>query len=131
MQAKDSPKQIPATEKSEPVSYPKLCLKCGKLPSEIHPTLGVIYCKPCRAQQRGKDITNPFEFVPQSIKDDRVKNAKDIVQSGRDGVLSKEFIELYGTDHLNVTQEQIDNAEYVWSGDTSISAYRRENGKNL
>lgn len=69
--------------------------------------------------------------MPDSVKKDRIRNRNDIVQSSRGGILSKEFIELYGTDKLNVTPEQIKNAKYVWKGETSISAYKGERNTNL
>jgi len=52
-----------------------------------------------------------------------------MVQPFVNGVLSKEFVELYGTDKLaNVTKKDIKNAKYVYEGMTRHHKIM-ENGK--
>ena len=56
------------------------------------------------------------EFVPQRIKDDRVKYKKDIVQPFRGGVPSKEFADTYPKQAKKIFGKDIDKAKYVWKG---------------
>jgi len=104
------------------------CLVCNENEARLHPILGYLPCDTCAARNKS-NINTPVEFVPESTKQDRKKYADDIMQSSRGGVLNKPYIEKYGADHLNVTQEQIDNAQDVYAGDISSRPYREPDGK--
>ena len=55
------------------------------------------------------------EFVPDSVKQDRKDRLPDTIQPFRDGdQLSKEYVELYGTKNLDVTDKQVAEAKPVW-----------------
>jgi hypothetical protein len=100
----------------------KFCIICLKNPAIKHPTLGWLSCMSCRSSS--KKLTMPVEFTLDSVKQSRKEYAKDILQSSRDGVLSKERLEAYGTKGLKVTEEQIKNARYVWD---DIKPYKEGN----
>lgn len=98
-----------------------LCIVCKKEPAINHPSLGLLPCKNCG---KGNKRELPYEFQLASVKESRKEYAKDIIQSSRDGVLSRERLDAYGTRGLKVTPEQIKSAKYVW-GD--IKAYKEGN----
>lgn len=54
------------------------------------------------------------EFVPERIKDERVKNWNSIVQPYRGGKLSREYIEAHGAKGIDATPEEVKKSEYVW-----------------
>jgi len=61
-----------------------------------------------------------YEFVPQRIKDERVKYRKEILQPYRSGQLSKEFCEEYPQQVKKmvkagaVTKKEVAKAKNVW-----------------
>ena len=99
------------------------CLKCNDNPAISHPTLGWLSCFDCRPSAQ-RNIELPYEFAPDSVKQSRKEYADDIIQSSRDGVLSKERLDKYGTKGLKVTEEQVKNARYVWN---DIKPYKEGN----
>jgi hypothetical protein len=70
-----------------------------------------------------KDRT--YEFVPDHIKEERVEYRNQTVQPFRNGQLSKEYVELYGTKYIEVTQEEVKNAKYVWDRDLPGDYYKQ------
>ena len=56
------------------------------------------------------------EFIPNRIKEDRAKHAKDIIQPHRKGEPSKEFITQYPEKAKTIfTPKEITKAKNVWS----------------
>lgn len=104
------------------------CIVCQKTEIIKHPQWGFLPCDTCKTKTRLEGL--PTEFVPQSVKDSRKKYAKDILQSSRDGVLSQERLDAWGTKGIKVTPEQVKNARYVWGG-TPGFPYTESNGKNI
>lgn len=96
------------------------CLKCNENEAPYDPFLGFLVCTSCRLHTRRNEGL-PFEFTTESIKQSRKEFADDILQSSRDGVLSRERLEKYGTRGIKVTPEQVKNAEYVWNDRESLS----------
>lgn len=103
-----------------------LCIVCQSKPAIKHPSLGYLSCLTCRTTN--KKPTLPYEFQLDSVKQSRREYDKDILQSSRDGVLSQERLDTYGTRGLKVTPEQVKNARYVWNDRESIS-YKKGNPK--
>lgn len=65
------------------------------------------------------------EWVPDRIKDERLKYRKDIVQPFRDGQLSKEYVDTYGTRGLHgVTKDDVKKAKPVWTDTKEWSGSR-------
>jgi len=64
-----------------------------------------------------------YEFVPQRIKDERVKYRKEILQPYRSGELSREFVEAYPSQVKKmiksgaVTKREVAKSMPVWKGD--------------
>jgi len=58
------------------------------------------------------------EFTTETIKESRREYKKDIYQPWRDGVLSREYLEEYGTSGIMAGEKEIKNSKYVW-GDTT------------
>ena len=60
------------------------------------------------------------EFVPQRVHDERREHLADQIQSHRQGVLSKEWMELYpdrakgSIDSGTISQDDVKKAEYTW-----------------
>ena len=98
----------------------QLCLKCQKNPAIKDPTLGYLLCVDCRTNVQ-ISAQLPYEFAQESVKQSRKEYADDLIQSSRDGVLSRERLDKYGTRGLKVTEEQIKNARYVWDDRESLA----------
>ena len=88
----------------------KKCPVCHKYEATIDPTLGVLPCFNCQEKRRGQRLKASIEFTSDSIKEDRKKYAKDILQPFRDGELSKEYIEAYGSKGIEVNNDEIKHA---------------------
>lgn len=72
-------------------------------------------CPKCKKTQTVTLSAQFVEMVPDTIKDDRKKYFKDIVQPYRSGEVSKEFIELYPKQSKQMfTPREISRAKYVW-----------------
>lgn len=52
------------------------------------------------------------EFVPERIKTGRKQYFNSLLQSRRDGILSKEYIEAYGAQEFK--PEEVKKARYCW-----------------
>lgn len=94
----------------------QICLSCNKNEAIKHPQLGILPCSECRDRQR-KPKQLPVEFTSDEIKEDRKAHAEDIIQPFRGGELSKEYVDKWGAGSLQVTEEEVQNAKNVWSGD--------------
>lgn len=79
----------------------------------IDPQYGLIACLSCR-EQTTRMSERTYEFVPDRIKEDRKEFKDQTIQPFRNGVLSKEYIDLYGTKHISATDEEVKNAKNVW-----------------
>jgi len=101
------------------------CPVCENNKAEIHQIYGVLPCGSCNARRAGENaILGPLggypEFVPQRVHDDRRKHLADQIQSHRQGILSKEWMELYpdrakgSIDSGTISQEEVKKAEYTW-----------------
>ena len=84
----------------------------------------VMKCTRCGQVERMERNTSPLEFIPQRMKDDRQKYQKSTLQPFRDGVLSSEFVQTYGTSSLNVTKEDVRKSKPVWK-DTLKSGWEK------
>ena len=86
--------------------------KCGN-DKEYNPQFGYLDCKDCRVKEK-KLSERTYEFVPEHIKEEREEFKKQTIQPFRNGVLSKEYVDLYGTKYIDVTPEEVKNAKNVW-----------------
>lgn len=58
------------------------------------------------------------EFIPERIKEERVKFRDHLLQPHREGEASREYIEKYPDSARQMFSEsEIKNARYVWKGD--------------
>ena len=99
------------------------CQTCHTNEQIISPNLGVLDCLDCQEKQsKLKSPARSIEFTTESIKWDRKEYERDTVQPTRGEVLSKEFIDIHGKETvkeiLKVTDEDIENAQYVWDQDS-------------
>ena len=109
------------------------CVKCKKVHKDSH-GWGHIYQKwntedgivegwGCKTHS-----TPSYEFVPESIKENRKKYAKDIIQPFRGDEFSKEFATHYpeATNKMikegNISKEKVKKAKNVW---TDIKSLKR------
>ena len=102
------------------------CPICLKGNANIHPVYGALACDTCNKRQSLFSLpTKPVEFSGEDIKKQRQEYAKSIIQPYRSGVLSKEYIEAFGTSKLKVSKKDIKNAKYCWrdlySANTNIA----------
>lgn len=91
------------------------CIVCRTQKAVHHSALGWLPCSACRTRGKARRGLT-YEFAPQSVKDSRKEFHKDILQSSRDGIISKERLDVYGEKGLKLTDEQRKNARYVWGG---------------
>ena len=90
------------------------CSRCGKgeaIPSEEY---GLLPCQDC--QDKEIRLKRGPEFTTNSIRNQRREYKKDILQPWHDGVLSKEYVETYGTQGVKATKKDIKNARYRYKG---------------
>lgn len=59
------------------------------------------------------------------IKEQRSSYLADILQPRRDGVLSKEYLETFGSLGIQATPEEIKNAKYVWQDLPNINSLNK------
>jgi hypothetical protein len=52
--------------------------------------------------------------VPNEIKEQRREYFGSILQPYREGELSREYVERYGTKGIKATPEQVKKAKYTW-----------------
>jgi hypothetical protein len=91
-----------------------LCPRCSKNPAIIDSVYGVIECKNCQEFYERPHLG--VEFTTDSIREQRMEYRKDIVQPYHDGVLSKEYVEVYGTKGLNIDEKEVKKAKYTYKG---------------
>lgn len=89
-----------------------ICLVCKHNPAIKHPTFGFLPCLDCQQRTKRKSVV---ELIPERIKDDRKKHKDHTIQPFRKGFLSKEYVEQYGTKHIDVTPEEVKKAKRVWT----------------
>jgi len=93
---------------------------CGNA-ATLHPTYGITLCTSCKQKPyRRPNIS--VEFTSEDIKRQRKDYRKDILQPFFKGELSKEYISLYGTKRLGVTEEEAKKAKNVYNG-TDVKYY--------
>lgn len=102
-------------------SVPK-CPTCNNK-GEIVPQFGLIACKFCREKEKTLS-ERTYEMLPKHIKDERLEYKAQTVQPFRNGQLSKEYVDLYGTSRIDVTPEEVKNAKNVWSRELPGDYYK-------
>ena len=89
-----------------------MCPNCHVREAGYKQFLGVTLCSECR-KYSGK-LSKQIEFTSQNIKDERKQFAKDILQPFREGHVSKEYVEVYGTKHIDVSKNELKNLKNCW-----------------
>lgn len=90
------------------------CPNCKERPAIVDATYGVAFCDSC--QDKEESFSKPklgHEFTTVTIRDERKEFSRDILQPWHGGVLSKEYVEEYGTAGIEATKEQVENARYT------------------
>lgn len=94
------------------------CPRCNRNKANYSSEYGVLYCDIC--QNEDNKINRPsqsasYDFASPTTKKQRKEYAKSMLQPYVGGILSREFIEVWGTDKLaGVTKKDIKNAKYVY-----------------
>lgn len=88
----------------------KICTVCKKNESRFDETLGYLPCEECKNRRLGIKTPESVEFTSEQIKEDRKIYSRDILQPFRDGVVSKEYLETYGTKGIQVDEEDVKKA---------------------
>ena len=90
------------------------CPICLKEPANISPAFGILPGEMCQEEHDSISTNEYLEFTSDSIKSERKEYHRSMLQPYVGGVLSKEYIEEYGTGKLaNVTAKDIKNAKYT------------------
>lgn len=89
-----------------------MCPVCHVREAGYKQFLGVIPCENCR-KSSGK-LSKQIEFTSQNIKDERKQFAKDLIQPFREGHVSKEYVETYGTKRIDVSPNELKNLKNCW-----------------
>lgn len=92
------------------------CPRCKKRKAINHPELGVLPCQSCQDEEARTHFGGLIEFTTNEIKEGRHLYMADTLQPYRDGALSKEYLETYGTTGIKPTEEQLKNARYTYKG---------------
>ena len=87
------------------------CPNCLKLLAIIDPVFGPTECLSCRKKKTRVKLST--ELTTDDIRDQRQEYRNDILQPFVDGVLSKEYMEEYGTQGIAPTMDEVKNARYV------------------
>lgn len=83
---------------------------------------GIIPCKDCQTRRNNQQLPDrQIEFTPDYVKESRKEYAKSIIQPYRGGVLSKEYIDTFGTKGIRATEDEVKKAEYVWDDQPNMS----------
>jgi len=86
----------------------KLCPVCNTYESRTDRTIGILPCIKCTERRAmEKSSSSVVEFTSLSIKEDRKKYEKDILQPFRAGELSKEYVECYGSRGIGLSKEEL------------------------
>lgn len=101
------------------------CPHCQKNEAVIHSQYGVLWCDDCNKKKEVWHKGGYHEFVPDSTKEDRKQYFKSALQPFRDGELSREYVEAYGTKGINVSHDEVRKAKDVWK-DLSGWKYRHQ-----
>ena len=99
-----------------------LCPNCKKEEAnviQIGIYYSVVHGNKCKLEMRNKygavKLGKLPEFTTEKIKNQRKEYFKSMVQPERDGVLSKEFVELHPDKCKNIPPERLRKAQNVWS----------------
>ena len=92
------------------------CKVCKTNDSEYNVQFGYLDCKDCRLKET-KLSERTYEFVPEHIKEERKEYKNQTIQPYRNGQVSKEYLDLYGSSRIVATDDEIKNAKNVWGRD--------------
>lgn len=97
----------------------KKCLACNKRPAIQHPSYGIIPCQACQDQQAERALPQrQVEFTTGSIREQRKEFKDHLIQPFRKGILSKEYVDKYGTKGIKVSDHEVRNAKKVWTDES-------------
>ena len=92
--------------------FTAVCPKCRVRRAIRHEIYGLTECLECRRERQ--QIHRGPEFTSDSIQEQRLEYKKDILQPYRNGILSREYLEEYGTSGITVSEEEQKKSEYTW-----------------
>ena len=105
------------------------CPQCQKNESQQDAEYGILPCRSC--EFNNSTISKPtqqstFDFASPVTKAQRKEYAKSMLQPYTgDGILSKEYVEAWGTDKLaGVTKSDIKKAKYTYGGMTRAHKFK-------
>ncbi len=93
------------------------CPVCHIRKARTHPTYGILACNKCQMRREHQAIPNPVEMVGDDIKQQRKDYTRSVIQPYRQGELSKEYLDAYGTKGIKATPQEVRKARNVWTGD--------------
>lgn len=90
-----------------------LCVVCHKNEASKSRFYGFLPCNSC---QTNAQKPNSPEVVPNYIKEDRKAEHDNTIQPFRKGIVSKEYLNKYGSKYIRVSEREKKNARNVWDG---------------
>ena len=96
------------------------CPRCQNHKANESVEYGILLCDFCTEEDSkiGKP-TKSYDFASPTTKLHRKQYAKSMLQPWVNGVLSREYVEAWGTDGLaNVTKKDVKNSKYVYKNMT-------------
>lgn len=97
------------------------CLNCQNEEATFKDGIGWTQGINCLNRQAGFPKPSvPAEFTTEEIKTSRIVHEEDIVQPFRDGVVSKEYLDIHGTKGIAVSETELAQADYVWNDSEDV-----------
>lgn len=94
----------------------KLCLNCNNEEATFKDGLGFLPCGSCTTRAaRFPKPTIPVEFTTSQIKESRIVHEAETIQPFRDGIVSQEYLDQYGTKGIAINETELANAKYTWN----------------
>lgn len=86
-----------------------LCPICQKNPARNHSMYGLTACSMCA---QGVTTASAPGVETEDIREQQKSHSDDMLQPYREGVLSKEYVDKYGTKHLDIQEGE--TPKNVW-----------------
>lgn len=100
------------------------CAVCKTNDAFLDNYYGFLPCESCRENQdKLQKPGKPQEFTTQAIKAQRKEFRRDTIQPYRNGEVSKEYLDQWGSKGIKASRSEIQKAKRVWSGSDAVGYY--------
>lgn len=88
------------------------CLQCNTNEAIKDKKYGILPCSTC--QNKYKLALENIEITTDDIKTQRKSGKDQMIQPFRNGIVSKEYLDKYGSKYIKVTDQEVKTAKNVW-----------------